>query len=112
MGGGSISGTTGAAMTYAASPEMATAYAAAPTTYAAPATTISGGAATYGVASTTYAAAPTTYAAAPTTSGAPMTYMQQPGVVMHGGGGVSAFDMLDTNHDGSISRAEFCAMMR
>jgi len=98
-------------MTYAAAPGMALGYAAAPTTYAAPAT-ISGGAAAYGAAPTTYAAAPTTYAAAPTTYGTSMTYMQQPGVVMQGGGGMSAFDMLDTNHDGSISRAEFGAMMR
>merc|ERR1711874_49484 len=111
MGGSSISGITGAAMTYGAASGMATGYAAAPTTYAAPAS-ISSGVATYGAAPTTYVAAPTTYAAAPTAYGASMTYMQQPGVVMQGGGGMSAFDMLDTNHDGSISWAEFGAMMR
>jgi hypothetical protein len=48
--------------------------------------------------------APMGYAAAPTTYGAPMAY---------GGYGQPAtlFDQLDTNHDGSITRAEFAHMI-
>merc|ERR1712054_519828 len=73
----------------AAAPTYATA--AAPMTYAA--------STTYAAPAATYAAsAPMTYAAAPTTYASAATYAAP---------AMSAFNMLDRNHDGVITRAEF-----
>jgi hypothetical protein len=91
-----------ATMTYGAPSTM---------TYGAPATiTAAPSTMTYGAPATmTYGAPATmTYAAPTMTYGAPGATMYQSAAAEP----VSAFDQIDTNHDGVISRAEFASMMR
>merc|ERR550537_1992742 len=98
---------TAAPMTYMAQTTTTTAPPATAVTYAAPSPyqTIqmapTAAAVHAAPAQTTYAAPPTTYAAPSMAYGAPMPATT-----------TSAFDMLDRNHDGVISRAEFAQAMQ
>jgi len=100
---------------------------APPATYAAPVQTVQAAPVTYAAPTQTMQAAPMTYAApmqtmtmqaAPVTYGAPVTYaapMQTTYAAAPAYGGsvsMGAFDAMDRNHDGVISRAEFAGMVR
>merc|ERR1712107_964709 len=94
-----------ATTSYAAAAPAVTMGTSVPTTYAAPTATTGFATSTSTYADpTSYAAAPTSYAAAPS--------MGMGGFQQAGYGGMSLFDLLDTDHDGTISRNEFMALMR
>jgi hypothetical protein len=67
------------------------------------------------VGSVAYAAPSVTYAAPPVTYAAPSISYAAPGSVTYAApqyAQVSAFDMIDTNHDGTITREEFAYAMQ